>query len=1183
MLRSYLVVALVFIIGSSLSVAGFFIVRQIEYFQVENKFDNIAQEHVLTVLDALHDATDMLKTTANFYQVNPRMDEQSFQQFTHLFLELHRYLLTMSWVPRITAEQRAEFEATLNSQFPAQILEQTVDGRLVPANSRSTFFPVQYAAEQTTYLDSSAIPDNLAETLVGLDLATLSKRAESIELAMQEGKLQATMPIVLNDTEETLGLVMFYPVYPDTYEQADFQTIPDEQQLLGFIVAVFDISDLIRRALNNLNIQRDINISIQYENELLMGQHLFHATHFSGLARYFYRKPPRLVRKVNVAGRDWIIYASPGPDFSVDTSIWMSLGTLGSGLLLTFFMVVYLSSSIRRTVHLQREVTERRRLEKSLHELEALLKQYNTMLEYEVADRTRELAEKNVLLEQEITERRQTEAALRASEERFDLAMRGANDGVWDWNLKSNEVYFSPRWMQIIGYALEEISNSLEEWHRRIHPDDLPQVLEDINAYLDHETESYQNVYRIRHCAGYYVWVLDRGVAVWDTQHKPYRFVGTHMDLTAQKQAEQALRESEEMLKRYNVMLEQEVADRTRELAEKNTLLNQFKTTLDMTLDCVFMFDVDSLQFFYVNQGAVNQLGYSQSDLYQMNVLDLAPEFNDGDFHSMLSPLIQGEQPMLILETVYQHKDGGVIPVELFLQYIAVAGQSPRFVAIMRDITERKQAEANTARLMKAAEQAKIEAETANRAKSTFLANMSHELRTPLNGILGYTQILQRDKNLNTNQQEGVEIIQRSGEYLLTLINDILDLSKIEAGRLEINPQPFHFGDFIDNLNKLFRIRAEQKGIHYEYVALSRLPGGVYGDDKRLRQVLINLLGNAIKYTEAGGVTFKVGYDTTETGATEQPPLRFEIEDTGVGIAEADLENIFLPFQQVHNRHLHTEGTGLGLAITRKLVDMMGGNLSVDSVLHEGSRFWIILHLPTVSGVSQPEQRSTQPRIIGFNDEPRRILVVDDKQENRWLLKSFLVPLGFVVDEAKDGLESIEKAEQIAPDLVIMDLIMPNMSGFEAAKKLHTLPDLEELPIIAASASVFDYHQQQSREAGCSEFIPKPIRNDDLLDCLQRHLQLDWIYEQPPEGEAAELEPVSDMAAPSFRLTKAEVAELVTAATIGDIDSINKKIAQLAAREDTQAAGFIKKMQQLVKDFQLNEICEWVALHETQE
>ncbi|OQW93573.1 MAG: hypothetical protein BWK79_10450 [Beggiatoa sp. IS2] len=598
----------------------------------------------------------------------------------------------------------------------------------------------------------------------------------------------------------------------------------------------------------------------------------------------------------------------------------------------------------------------------------------------------------------DVTTRNQMEKALRQSEERFELAMLGANDGLWDWNLETNEIYLSPRFKQQLGFH-EEVSLTLEEALELLHPDDMIPSITAMITYLEKKTITYENIQRMRHQQGHYIWILNRALAVWDKQGKPLRMVGTHVDITAQKQIEQKLK-------------------------IVNTELRQFKTTLDLTLDSVFMLDAQSLQFLYVNQGAIYQLGYTETELLNMTL----PEVDTLVEQEGLINLNQAH-PIQKYETLHQCKNKTQVPVEIFLQYVQIIEQPARIIGIGRDITERRQADLKL-------QQAKEAAEVANRAKSIFLANMSHELRTPLNSILGYAQILKQEVGFSVEQIRRVDIIYHSGEYLLTLISDVLDLAKIEAGRIEICPTTFLFNEFLKSITELFEIRAKQKGIAFIYHPLSFLPSKVLTDERRLRQILINLLGNAIKFTHHGKATLKVGY--------HEGKMRFQIEDTGIGIADADLDKIFIPFQQVGNTNYHIEGTGLGLSITKKLVETMGGELHVESVVRKGSKFWFTLNLPEVSALTLPGQIE-KPTITGYKhskytDLPIKILVIDDKEENRSVLVNLLTPLGFKILEARNGQEGLATARKLRPNLIFLDLVMPIMDGFEMVRQIRKSP-----------------------------------------------------------------------------------------------------------------------------------------------
>lgn len=487
---------------------------------------------------------------------------------------------------------------------------------------------------------------------------------------------------------------------------------------------------------------------------------------------------------------------------------------------------------------------------------------------------------------------------------------------------------------------------------------------------------------------------------------------------------------------------------------------------------------------------------------------------------------------------------------------VVVSGEDEVLV-IMRDVSDRKQAERELLRkhqeLVDTLEQlrhAKQSAEVANHAKSAFLANMSHELRTPLNGILGYTQILNRDKTLSPKQQTGIRTIHQCGSHLLTLINDILDLSKIEAQKIELNAQSFHLAAFLEDLADICRIRAEQKRLNFIFETEGALPDVIQADEKRLRQILFNLLSNAVKFTDSGSVMFRVVGDREggegrgdggDGEGAEVYTLYFEIRDTGVGIALEQLERIFQPFEQVGEYSRRAEGTGLGLTITQKLVALMGGELKVESTLGAGSRFCFAIELPGEWGAIAPALPASSQNIIGYEGPRRTVLVVDDRADNRAVVLGLLEALDFRLIEACDGVEGIEKATAFHPDLIIADLVMPVMDGFEMTRRLRSLEDFQETPIIASSASVFEFDRQKSQLAGYDDFLPKPIQTDELLHKLAMYLKLSWIQDEPLEVAIAP--PASD--AEIILPPATELVNLYEAAQIGHIERVIQEATRL--------------------------------------
>ncbi|TAG96058.1 MAG: PAS domain S-box protein [Oscillatoriales cyanobacterium] len=945
-------------------------------------------------------------------------------------------------------------------------------------------------------------------------------------------------------------------------------------------------------------------------------------------------------------------------------------------------------------------------------------------------------------------QRKKAEEELRKSEERWQLVLKGNQDGIWDFNLKTKEVFRSARWKEIIGYAESEIDTSKTAWTERIHPEDASRVEAAIQDYLDRKTPNYATEYRLLCKDGSYKWVLSRAQAVWDKAGNPLRMVGSMTDISDRKQAElellkvtqavestsdaiaitdlkgRSIYHNQAFIQRYGYTVEElnltnaakamyvppqiykqiyktissglswsgeielktkngeavitlvradnikddtgnfigsigVITDITQRKKVEETLRQQLKRErlavamlerirYSLNLGEILTTAVEEVrQFLQVDRTVIYQFnpnwsGFIAVESVDKNCMAIAGReiydpcfgeayvslYTDGRIRAtddiynagiaqcylnlltelevranLVVPILQGENLWGLLIAHHctgprpWHKFEEECLQQLGVQLAIAIQQSTLFEQAQTEIADRKQAEA-------ALQLAKESAEAANRAKSEFLANMSHELRTPLNGIFGYIQLLKPDRNLTTEQQENLNNAQQCGDHLLTLINDVLDLAKIEADKMELSPTEMNLSLFLKSIVNLFQMRSDQKGITFNFEQLSPLPSWVFADEKRLRQILINLLSNAVKFTNLGGVILKVGYvenctaNLTPSGTIEAllditapnlekspaPKIRFQIEDTGIGIGEHKLAEIFLPFHQVGDRHNFVEGTGLGLSISQKLVKMMGGKIHVQSTSGKGSIFWLDIDLPAAPQCSEVPPPPEKQRLIGFVGLKRKVLLVDDNEANRAMLNKMLSRLGFEIVQATDGEDCLHKALEFQPDLILMDLLMPVMDGWEATRQLRHLPELKDTVILALSASVYETTRQESILAGCNDFLTKPIQSNQLLESLRVHLGLEWVYEDSSSGKkwkAQTPKTGSDLAAADSAIVSPaceSVLTLLRLSSMGDIEAILEEITKLE-NSDQKLAPFAHHLRQLAKGFKLKQIRVFLKQH----
>ncbi|MGQ4647598.1 PAS domain S-box protein [Lyngbya aestuarii] len=844
----------------------------------------------------------------------------------------------------------------------------------------------------------------------------------------------------------------------------------------------------------------------------------------------------------------------------------------------------------------------------------------------------------------DISDRQRAEVALRSSEEKFRQLAEHIHEVFFLTSPNFSQIlYISPAYEEVWGQTTQSLYQQPSLWLDSVHPDDRQRVTMALAPTIRGE-QDFEQQYRIIRPDGLGRWVWVRAFRILNETGSLGRIAGIAEDITERKFSETELlrqdlqrqlfadisleiRQSLEL----ETILQTTVTEVRRILHVDRVLVYQLRAdgsgsivTEAVVPECRSIlgeeiydpcFAKSHLQKYRQRRiRTIDDLEHSQIEIcYAQMLRGLDVRAN------LVVPILQRDVlwGLLIAHQCSSPRQWQNFETGLLCQLADQVGIALSQSQLLEQETQTKQQLAQQNLYL---EQTRREAEAANRAKSEFLANMSHELRTPLHGILGYTQILKRELNLSVKQQQGLNIIQRCGEHLLTLLNDILDLSKIEAQKMELQPSDVQLPRFLEDITEIVRIRAEQKNIYFHYQQLSPLPESVRGDEKRLRQVLINLLGNAVKFTNTGGVTFKVGYvdsqqlkqEISETNSESealrvinpllskeksQPAnLRFVVEDTGIGIAPEQLANIFSPFHQIADSSPVVEGTGLGLTISQKLSKLMGGAIKVESNLGKGSVFWLDLDLPAVSQ-GQVTDVVPERAIIGFQGHKRKVVIADDSWENRSVFVNLLSCVGFEVVEANNGQECLDYARSWQPDLILLDPVMSVINGLEVTRQLRQLPESKDVVILATSASVFDDNQQQCLAAGCDGFISQPVQAEHLFEQLRTELGLKWIYDQEDEVVSKLDENTSVeqniSGAPSCQLTPlypctrqflegeiiapplSEITILYELAMRGDIGGICEQASRLE-QLDQQFAPFAQRLSQLAKNFQEKQILELV-------
>ncbi len=713
----------------------------------------------------------------------------------------------------------------------------------------------------------------------------------------------------------------------------------------------------------------------------------------------------------------------------------------------------------------------------------------------------------------EITDRKQAEAALQESEEKFRQLTENIHQAFYMVSTNCEILYISPAYEQIWGRSCESLVQNSYSWMESVHPEDFDRIAVGMKAQIERGRE-LKDTYRIIQPNGSIRWVTSRSFPIYNNEGKIYRFAGITEDITERKQAENALQQQ-----LHKLLLLQQITDAIRQnlntqhifetaaiqvgqaFGVNRCLIHSYITQPEPQLPLV----TEYLNGDYPSVNGVKIPVAGNFHAEAVLIKDRAIATSDVYREALFAPVVQlcdrlQIKSMLAVRTSYQGEPNGLIglhqcdrirnwttdEIELLESVAAQMGIALAQAALLEK--ETKRSEELTIKNL-ALEKAKQEAEKANRSKSEFLANMSHEIRTPMNAILGFSDLL-RSVVKEPQAKSYLDAIATGGKTLLALINDILDLSKIEAGKLEIHYEPANIRSLIQEIQQIFTQKASEKGLILRSQIDENVPKAIYIDEVRLRQILFNVVGNAIKFTEQGNIQISCRAQTYSILDREKIWLEIAVEDTGIGIARDQQSRIFEAFvQSAGQSNRKYGGTGLGLAITRRLIQMMGGTVILQSELGKGSIFTFVFSEVLPAEKTPEEAVLTLGKDEDFNQfAPCQILVVDDVYSNRELIKGYFTQTHHSLLFAEDGEEALRLAQIHQPDLILLDLRMPRMDGREAAKHLKKNELTQHIPIVILTASS-QKEEQLEVEQICQGFLAKPVSRTQLVSELKKHLK----------------------------------------------------------------------------------------------
>lgn len=762
-----------------------------------------------------------------------------------------------------------------------------------------------------------------------------------------------------------------------------------------------------------------------------------------------------------------------------------------------------------------------------------------------------------IAIRKNITERKEAEEKLRASEKRFRSIFENAAIGIGQVAPDGVVQKTNAKLREMLGYSAEFMRGI--HFSDITHPDDIENDTKLYAELMRGKRPSYQVEKRYIRQDGSILWGNLSVSLIKGKDDRPRYAIGLVEDITEKKEAEKALIRSEQ----------------------------RFRDVVDASGELVWESDTE-YRFHYLSSRVESILGYAPEEMEDRTIFQFIPEKIRKSARDRFEKVKAAEKGFRDIEVQMTSKAGKLRWLKVSgTPYFDTQGVLKGYRGVAGDVTPEHE---HMTQLRKA----KKAAEVANRTKSEFLANVSHEIRTPLNSVLGFTNILSEIIS-DTQQQKYLEAISTSGQNLLNLLNDILDLSKIESGRLELEYNAVDLNHLLNEILNIFSLKAEEQDLKLHVSIDKDLPDGLVLDEVRLRQVLINLVGNAIKFTDGGYVRLSV------TGSLEEPVkstyrLRFEVQDTGIGIPKDEQEHIFESFrQQSGQSNRKYGGTGLGLAISRRLVEKMDGKIGLESTPGEGSTFYF--ELPGVEVSSFHPERQELPEDYGsVVFDTATVLVVDDVPLNNLLVREHLKRMGHKVLEASNGRQAVDMARKHLPDLILMDIKMPVMDGFEATRKIKNDPSTQHIPVIAHTASVLDSSAEQFSRLRFSGFLKKPLNKQELIDELKRFVP--YHGEERPEAETnVELDPMRWAAETDVKLGggdrqaliallegtwKTEWQRLQQTMVMGDAEKLARHMQQEGERLGLSLlSDYGNRLKQKVDNFDIEELEKMLALYPT--